>query len=150
MDARPLLKEFEIPLLKKSYFETDQSLLFETQTKLQVFFESPTFQNEIKNTLVAVFGEKRPRLYVGDIASGDHFFSTIESKNLLSKKLPDVLCVEMEGAAVAQVCHEYQIPFLVIRIISDALNDQTTVDFQSFVEKIASKYSQDILSKIIE
>lgn len=150
MDARPLLPQFEIPLLNTQYLESDETLLQSTQTLLLPIFESETYQTKIKDKLVTFFGNQNPSLIIGDIASGDHFFSTKESKLLLSKKLPDVKCVEMEGAAVAQVCHEFNIPFLVIRIISDALNENTTIDFQDFVENIASTYSALILKKIIE
>jgi adenosylhomocysteine nucleosidase len=87
-------------------------------------------------------------LRIGDIASGDQFFSGNKQKHSLSTQLPDVLCVEMEGAAVAQVCYEYEIPFSIIRTISDAADDQSPVDFPSFIKKISSKYAAEIIKKI--
>ncbi|MBA4411437.1 MAG: hypothetical protein Q8S54_07125 [Bacteroidota bacterium] len=51
----------------------------------------------------------------------------------------------MEGAAVAQVCFEYNIPFSIIRVISDKANDNATIDFPKFANSIASKYALGIL-----
>ena len=56
-----------------------------------------------------------------------------------------VLALEMEGAAVAHVCHDYNIPYCVIRAISDNANSDSEVDFMHFVEDIASYYSQIII-----
>lgn len=149
MDARPLLKQFEIPLLNLTYFESAARQIDATKIKLNDFFESTFFKDEIKNTLAKEFGNSHPRILVGDIASGDHFFSTLESKKSLHRALENIICVEMEGAAVAQVCFEFNKPFTIIRIISDALNESTTEHFKDFVNLIASKYSKAIISKLL-
>ena len=59
--------------------------------------------------------------------------------------LPDALAVEMEGAAVAQVCHDFARPFGVVRTISDRADDTAHVDFQRFVRDVAAPYSRDIV-----
>jgi adenosylhomocysteine nucleosidase len=56
----------------------------------------------------------------------------------------------MEGAAVAQVCHEHQVPCTVIRTISDSGNENSPAEFQKFVSSIASRYSLGILEKMLE
>ncbi len=89
-------------------------------------------------------------MWVGDIASGDSFFSSNVQRDALRGCLPSVLCVEMEGAAVAQICYEYKIPFAVIRTISDGADDTSHIDFQSFVENIASKCSVEIIKNILK
>jgi len=48
---------------------------------------------------------------------------------------------------VGQVCYEYNVPFSVIRIISDTADENAHVDFQKFVDEIASIYSFEILKK---
>jgi adenosylhomocysteine nucleosidase len=63
--------------------------------------------------------------------------------------LPDVLCVEMEGAAVAQVCLEFGTPFTVIRTISDTADHNARVDFGKFIVEVANAYSRAIVSEII-
>ena len=55
--------------------------------------------------------------------------------------LPDGLCVEMEGAAVAQVCWDYQVPFVAVRTISDRADDTAHIDFPVFVRDVAGPYA---------
>jgi adenosylhomocysteine nucleosidase len=87
---------------------------------------------------------------VGDIASGDQFFSSTSKKSALLSKLPDILCVEMEGAAVAQICYEYDIPFAIFRTISDTADEKAHIDFQKFLAKVANKYAVEIIKNIFE
>ncbi len=75
----------------------------------------------------------------------DQFLSDAIATQNLSSALPSVLCVEMEGAAVAQVCFEYNIPFSIIRIISDKANDNAHIDFPLFAKEVASHYALGIL-----
>lgn len=98
---------------------------------------------------MAQFGINTPNLHIGDIASGDQFFANNEQKEQLHNSLPTILCVEMEGAAVAQVCHEYTIPFLIIRTISDAADEQSHIDFPLFIKKVSSKYSVGIIKQLL-
>ena len=63
--------------------------------------------------------------------------------------MPDVLAVEMEGAAVAQVCFDHQVPFVVIRTISDKADHGAVIDFQKFIKDIAKHYSKNIIYQYI-
>ena len=148
MDARPLMKQYEIPLLSKTYFESDASHLAIASKAISTLIESKNLHAVIGDANRAEFGISQPSLYIGDIASGDQFFSGNEQKHSLHSQLPDVLCVEMEGAAVAQVCYEYEIPFSIIRTISDTADDQSQNDFPSFIKKISSKYAAEIIKNI--
>jgi adenosylhomocysteine nucleosidase len=56
----------------------------------------------------------------------------------------------MEGAAVAQVCYEHGIPFVVIRTISDSADETAPVDFPKFAQRVASVYSHGILKKLFD
>ncbi|MGB2128959.1 MAG: 5'-methylthioadenosine/adenosylhomocysteine nucleosidase, partial [Flavicella sp.] len=84
-------------------------------------------------------------VHTGIILSGDQFIASKEKINALKESIPEALCVEMEGAAVAQVCYEYEIPFSVIRIISDSANEDAPIDFPKFTAAVASKYAKGIL-----
>ena len=81
--------------------------------------------------------EKDYKIKKGIIATGDIFCTDIEMKNKIFSKF-DADCVEMEGAAIAQVCYLDNIPFIVIRSISDSPNGKNAMDFDKFVE-LASK-----------
>ncbi|MGI9190667.1 MAG: 5'-methylthioadenosine/adenosylhomocysteine nucleosidase [Chitinophagaceae bacterium] len=132
MDARPMMPQFEIPLIGKTYFEPDNFLL---QTANKAFLE-------IQEDLQALHPKQQvPRLMQGDIGSGDRFIGSHAAKEALLRALPELLCIEMEGAAVAQVCYEHQIPFLVMRTISDAANDTAADDFPHFVKHVAGPYA---------
>lgn len=148
MDARPLMEQYEIPLLGKVFFETDKKQSEEIAISITEMLESknriPIFTKEALDN----FNIKVPKLYRGDIASGDQFFSTNKQKENLHSKLPSVLCVEMEGAAVAQVCFEYEIPFRIVRIISDVANENSHLDFPLFIKDIASKYTFEIIRRM--
>ena len=68
---------------------------------------------------------------------------------MLRQTLPDALAVDMETAAVAQVCHDYGVPFGAVRTVSDRADDAATVDFQQFLEQIARHYSGRIIRKAL-
>lgn len=148
MDARPLMPQFEIPLLGKTYFDcADAQVAIATQAVAQLLADNNLHQT-IAAEALQEFNITAPQLYVGDIASGDQFFAENAQKEQLVKKLPGLLCVEMEGAAVAQVCFEHEIPFTIIRTISDAANDESHINFPSFINTIAGRYSIAIIQNV--
>ncbi len=149
MDARPLIAQFEIPLLSRTFFEGDERLSGSAAAAVNTFLHQENITQAIGADTLAVFNITEPKLYVGDIASGDKFFSSNEHKHVLSSSLPTVLCVEMEGAAVAQVCFEYNIPCCVIRTISDVADEQSHIDFVSFIQHVSSKYSVEIIRNML-
>jgi adenosylhomocysteine nucleosidase len=57
--------------------------------------------------------------------------------------------VEMEGAAVAQVCYEQGVPLGVVRVISDSANDHAAVDFARFITEAASVYGLEIVRRAV-
>lgn len=144
LDARPIIPRFQIPLTNKVYVESDKRL-----SALAVKSVKPLIQKEFKEIVGAKVWEEfsfvKPVLWEGDIASGDQFINSDEKRAELIALLPDVLCVEMEGAAVAQVCHEFDMPFTVIRIISDKANHDARIDFGHFIEAVANIYSKEII-----
>jgi adenosylhomocysteine nucleosidase len=63
----------------------------------------------------------------------------------LRAALPDALAVEMEGAAMAQVCHDWGVPFAAVRTVSDRADDAAHADFTRFVAEVARHYSAAVL-----
>jgi len=146
MDARPLMRRFEIPLTGKTSYEIPQQ---------NVEIMSRAVHNFLKNDkdFRKILSEQsilHPKLLVGDIASGDLFISSTAMKNALLKNLPSVVCAEMEGAAVAQVCDDYGVPLVVVRVISDSADEEAHVSAIGFVNQHAGDYSLSILKEYIE
>ena len=84
----------------------------------------------------------------GVIATGDIFCTDIEMKNKIYSKF-DADCVEMEGAAIAQVCYLDKIPFVVLRSISDSPDGKNEIDFDKFID-LASRRCAVILKEFFK
>ncbi|PWJ59028.1 adenosylhomocysteine nucleosidase [Dyadobacter jejuensis] len=150
MDARPFIKQFELPLLNISYIESPEEKIDQATSAVQNLLDASYLERLLGNTHMAAFNISQPRLYAGFIASGDKFISTEADRTTLNNTLPAVLCVEMEGAAVAQVCYENKIPFIIFRTISDNANESAPIDFQQFVKNVAQKYSFEFINRLFK
>ncbi len=141
LNAFPFYEKFEIPILRKKFLETCDSEKLLTAANL--FLD--TYHQFIALEDSQLFEIQHPKVVHGDIASGDQFISSLKKIKKLNKAIPSAICVEMEGAAVAQVCFEYKVPFSIIRIISDEANENATINFPKFANSIASIYALGIL-----
>ena len=145
MDASPLFPRHEVPLYGRARFEADANLAVQlAQASEQVLAEAAL---HLGTSTLAEFQLNSPRVHRGLILSGDRFVSTSAESHALRQALPEALAVEMEGAAVAQVCHDYGVPFAAVRTISDRADDTAHTDFQRFIREVASRYSLAILSQ---
>ena len=144
LDASPLFARYEVPLYGKTRFDGDELLT------AALFQASHLALNDIE--LRSAYPSARA--HRGLIASGDRFVSgAVESLQLRHALLAaghEVLAVEMEGAAVAQVCHDYNVPFAAVRTISDRADDTAHVDFPNFIDQVASRYAQVIIEKLLK
>ncbi len=71
----------------------------------------------------------------GLICTGDSFICDPERTKTMLSHFPTMAACEMEAAAIAQVCHAFEVPFVVIRSLSDNANDDSPVDFDSYLVK---------------
>ena len=102
------------------------------------------FKKIIKNTEDRIY-----KIETGTIASGDIFCTESHMKNKIYAKF-DAKCVEMEGAAIAQVCYLEEIPFAIIRSISDTANsDNNAMEYEQF-EELASRRCANILKEYMQ
>ncbi|NVK24013.1 MAG: 5'-methylthioadenosine/S-adenosylhomocysteine nucleosidase, partial [Gammaproteobacteria bacterium] len=85
---------------------------------------------------------------VGLVATGDSFMCDPERIEQTRKQFPDMLAVEMEGAAIAQTCHQLNTPFLIIRSLSDIAGQESPMSFEAYLE-IASKNSSALVLDIV-
>lgn len=139
MDASPIFPKHEVPLMGLSRFAADAAISDALAQVATNVLRDPVAL--IGQEGVDEFGLSSPRVHRGLLVSGDRFVSTTAESAALQRELPDALAVEMEGAAVAQVCHDYGVPFAAMRTISDRADDAAHGDFARFVAVVASRYS---------
>lgn len=149
MDARPLFPRHEIPLLARAYFDTDASLNAMLH-RCALAYVAEQLTSDIDAATRADFAIDTPTVHQGLIASGDTFVHAAGMAASLADMLPEVLCVEMEGAAVAQICHEYAVPCAVLRTVSDRADSTASVDFNAFLLRVASVYAVGILRRFLQ
>ena len=148
MDASPLFPPHEVPLYGHARFDADAVLSATLRAAAQHVVARPA--DTLGAAAVAEFALDNPRVHDGLIVSGDRFVATSAESQALRQRLPDALAVEMEGAAVAQVCHDYGVPLAALRTISDRADDSAHVDFTRFIDTVASRYSAATLDRFFE
>ncbi|MFB4166555.1 5'-methylthioadenosine/S-adenosylhomocysteine nucleosidase [Virgibacillus sp. JSM 102003] len=84
----------------------------------------------------------------GIIATGDSFMEDPERVAFIHKKFPTMIAAEMEAAAVAQVCYQYDTPFVIIRALSDIAGKKSSVSFDAFLEDAAENAANLIMNMI--
>jgi len=147
LDSSPLFARYEIPLYGRTTFACDDTLtaLLLEATSAGLESAGSHFHREL---LI-----DNARVHSGLIASGDRFVScAVDASNIrrdLQAAGHNVLAVEMEGAAVAQVCFDYGVPFAAMRTISDRADAEAHVDFSAFVQQVASPYALAIVQQFI-
>ncbi|WP_221566087.1 5'-methylthioadenosine/S-adenosylhomocysteine nucleosidase [Alkalihalobacillus sp. TS-13] len=85
----------------------------------------------------------------GLIASGDSFMNDASRVKDIRGKFPELFAAEMEAAAIAQVCHQFKVPFVVIRSLSDIAGKDAPMSFDQFL-KVAAKNSADLILKMVK
>ena len=131
MDASPLFPKYEVPLSGLRKFQTDQSMTALLAACAQ-------------NALPSV------KVHTGLVISGDQFVSSAADSQRLQAALPEAMAVEMEGAALAQVCRDFGVPLALVRTISDRADDEAHTDFSKFVKEVASQYSVALVSAFLK
>lgn len=147
MDASPLFPRHEVPLTGMTRFPADaelsDALAAAAPLALQDMVSTLPRSEWLNLDLAAA------QVHQGLIASGDRFVSQTLESQALQRHIPDALAVEMECAAIAQVCHDYGVPLAAVRTISDRADDAAHVDFPKFIQTIASRYSVAVLDRLL-
>lgn len=117
-----------IPRMETSCFEADRELLAAAKAACEEAV--PEIQ-----------------VFTGRVVSGDQFISDRQVKERIAR-IFDGMCTEMEGAAIAQAAYLNQIPFVIIRAISDKADDSATVDYPTF-ERQAIAHSVALVENLI-
>ncbi len=89
------------------------------------------------------------RISTGTIVTGDSFIGDREKKELIQTHFPAAAVAEMEAAAIAQTCHRFRKPFVIVRSVSDRADGGAAVSFEEFLET-AADHSARLVSGIVE
>ena len=111
------------------------------------FVESDNILIEKMEQTISKMKDNKFKIKIGTIASGDIFCTELRMKEKIRSKF-DADAIEMEGAAIAQVCKLDNIPFIVIRSISDKPNGNNNITFDQFLE-VASKRCAKIIKEFL-
>lgn len=84
----------------------------------------------------------------GLIATGDRFMHQPEDVNSTRKNFPEMIACEMEAASVAQVCHTFDKPFVIIRSLSDIAGKENAKTFEQYLEQAATHSAKVILGML--
>ena len=136
MDARPLFKKYEVPALNKERIESINKW---------TEWASNCLKDSISKNILKNFRNVK----TGLIATGDKFISEESLIENLSKELPGLCAVEMEGAAVAQVSVQEKVPWLIVRVISDEADKSAGQTFSDFL-KDYEKYSWQLIETLLK
>lgn len=137
-------QRFEVPSLGRAHIAADDEFLKMAWDAANAVAAGGKYRRAVEEIV-----SRQPTVHCGVIASGDTFVNNAEEKAGLVSAIPDLMAVEMEGAAVAQVCAEHGVPCGVIRVISDAAADTAEVDFKTFIESAAAIGAEDIVCEFL-
>jgi adenosylhomocysteine nucleosidase len=118
----------EIPRMDTSIFKADEKLI------------DAAYESSIEEV-------RSHKVVKGRVVTGDIFISSKELKDKLVNEL-GAYCGEMEGAAIAHVCHVNEVPFVVIRAMSDKADGSADVTYEEFVQEAAHN-SKDIVLNML-
>ena len=131
LDVRPIFPRYHVPTLGTDRLAADEALsLLAYESALRFVASQPGSDARVARGLVL---------------SGDQFMGPAQLEDL-RRRFPDALAVEMEGAAVAQVCIESGTPYAVVRSISD---DGTADAFERFLEAECGRYARGIIGGLL-
>ena len=115
----------------------------------KVFVETT---KSLREVAIKVANENNIKVIEGTIATGDQFVHSNERKQFIEKTF-NADALEMEGASVAVVCDALNVPFFILRAISDSANGEANFDFDEFLNssaKISSNYLVKIVDELIK
>lgn len=126
-----------ISRLNKIFFEADKDML---KAIKKIYLEKEALDKQEGLDNKKNFLDKN-KIYFGRIASGDKFIYELKDK-LFIKNNFKAQCVEMEGAAIAQVCYLNKIKFIVIRSISDNSNQDSVETYKKNLDSAIKNYTE--------
>ncbi|MFZ4573767.1 MAG: 5'-methylthioadenosine/adenosylhomocysteine nucleosidase [Phycisphaerales bacterium] len=144
LDASPFFPPTHVPLLNLSALPTDDASSKELHAAAEVFLAE-----DFEGALGSFADRLNPprRSVHADVATGDVVVASRDLKTRVRRVVPTAACVEMEGAAVAQACHAFGVPFVCMRVISDTADERVHQEDVMTMAAIAGKYTAGVLKR---
>ncbi|MCC9828310.1 5'-methylthioadenosine/adenosylhomocysteine nucleosidase, partial [Streptococcus agalactiae] len=98
------------------------------------------------STFEAVLSKEEMTSKIGLIATGDSFIAGQEKIDVIKGHFPQVLAVEMEGAAIAQAAQATGKPFVVVRAMSDTAAHDANITFDEFIIEAGKRSAQVLMA----
>lgn len=109
---------------------------------IPLYFEASQYIiNEMKKAAEKTGQQVRSGL----IVTGDSFVNSPEKIAEIKSHFPEALACEMEGAAIAQTARQFNIPFLIVRAISDTADHQATMSFDEFIDEAGKRSAEMVI-----
>lgn len=141
-------EHFKLPMLDMWDFAPEKKLSDDIFKAVQSYIDNEGYK-EIPTQYLEEFHIKSPKVVVGTIASGDQFINDKNKTQWLSDNINNLKCVEMEGAAVGQVCYDFSTPLAVVRVISDSANEESDFDFFHFAKEAMPYFTRGALKSYL-
>lgn len=109
---------------------------------MPLYFEASKYMIEEMKKAAEKTGQQ---VRSGLIVTGDSFVNSPEKIAEIKSHFPEALACEMEGAAIAQTARQFNIPFLVVRAISDTADHQATMSFDEFIDEAGKRSAEMVI-----
>ena len=146
LDLRPILPQFHIFSLNAQLVHANTDLVNRMALAANRFFQ--------RGVSFPSLNILNPQVRTGVIVSGDQFIGSSAHHEKITESTKELLpggfhAIEMEGAAVAQACQELQVPYVVVRSISDQADHCASTQFPQFLDEVAGHYSLAVLREYL-
>lgn len=150
LDASPLFAPMQIPLTDKTSLRADEAWSARLEAAGRGLLADGLAGMITPSALASVgLDASPPRVWRGGIATGDQFVCDAGTRAAIKRRIPGALAVEMEGAAVAQVCADEGVPLAAVRVISDSADAHAPASFATFVEQVADVMLVEIVRRAV-
>ncbi len=148
LDVSPLYPRYQVPFYDRDRFDCDETLTTMLLRASNALWTGGFSGFDTEKGLL------QPKMHTGLLASGDQFVGAAAKSAAILNDLRaaghEPLAVEMEGAAVAQVCFDYGVPLAAVRTISDRADDTAHLDFERFLKDVASRVAHEVVGAFLK
>lgn len=127
-------------------FDTKQLVHNYPNMKEDVFISDKRLSELCVTSLKSVFNEKR--IFSGNVVSGDRFIANPILRNKIRNSF-NAACLDMEGAAIAHISYVYNVPFLLIKVISDKADEEASISFREFLQHVP-QINKEVFKSVVE